>query len=195
MRHRVKGRILGRNASHRKAMFKNMAASLIKTVRFEEGAEGAPKVAGRIITTTPKAKELRPFVEKLITLAKNALPHEENAKQFATSADKNSPEWKKWRESDQWVKWSTAKSPAVTARRRAFAALRDIEAVDILFSELAPRFADRNGGYTRILRLAKPRLGDSGERAMIEFVGEHDRVKSRRTAPVVVNDEPAAAKS
>jgi large subunit ribosomal protein L17 len=198
MRHRTRGRILGRNASHRKAMFRNMAASLIKTVRSDEDAVGAPKVEGRIVTTTEKAKELRPIVEKLITLAKKALPHEAKAEQFATSAEKNTAEWKKWRESEQWEKWVAARAPAVTARRRAFAALRDAEAVDILFSELAPRFADRPGGYTRIVRLAKPRLGDAGERSIIEFVGNNDRVKARRSAPAVVADsgssnEPAEA--
>jgi len=193
MRHRVKGRTLGRNASHRKAMFRNMAASLIKTVRIDDpDAEGAPKVAGRIITTVPKAKELRPFVEKLITLAKKALPHEEAALQFGTNAEKGSDEYKKWRESEQWPKWVHAKAPAVEARRRAFAALRDKDAVKILFGDLAPRFAKRDGGYTRIVRLAKPRLGDSGERALVEFVGERDRVKGRRQAPVVVDqDSPA----
>jgi len=192
MRHRTKGRILGRKASHRKAMFRNMAASLIKTVRFDKDAEGAPKVAGRIVTTIVKAKELRPFVEKLITLAKKSLPHEEQARKFETSAEKNSTEWKNWREGDQWAKWVAARAPAIAARRRAFAALRDIEAVDILFSELAPRFAERNGGYTRIVRLAKPRLGDAGERAMIAFVGENDRVKARRTAPTVVTETAPA---
>lgn len=186
MRHRTRGRILGRNASHRKAMFRNMAASLIKTVRFDEDAVGAPKVEGRIVTTTEKAKELRPVVEKLITLAKKALPAEKNAEQFGTTAEKNSTEWKTWRESEQHAKWVTARAPYVTARRRAFAALRDVEAVDILFSELAPRFAERAGGYTRIVRLAKPRLGDAGERSIIEFVGNNDRVKSRRAAPAVV---------
>jgi large subunit ribosomal protein L17 len=189
MRHRVKGRILGRNASHRKAMFKNMAASLIKTVRIEEGVEGAPKTAGRIITTVPKAKELRPFVEKLITLAKKALPTEESAKKFATTAERGTAEWKKWRESEQWTKWAQARAPMVKARRRAFAALRDKLAVEILFEDLAPRFAERDGGYTRILRLPKPRLGDAGERALIEFVGERDRVKSRRSGPMVVKDD------
>ena len=63
MRHLVAGRKLGRNASHRKAMFRNMAVSLIKTVRFLEGEQGQPKVAGRIVTTVPKAKELRPRIE------------------------------------------------------------------------------------------------------------------------------------
>lgn len=191
MRHRTKGRILGRKASHRKAMFRNMAASLIKTVRFDADAVGAPKEAGRIITTTEKAKELRPFVEKLITLAKKALPHEAKAEQFATRAEKNSTEWKNWREGTEWAKWVAAKSPAIAARRRAFAALRDAEAVDILFAVLAPKFADRDGGYTRILRLAKPRLGDSGEQAMIAFVGENDRVRTRRAAPAVLNETAA----
>jgi large subunit ribosomal protein L17 len=192
MRHRVKGRILGRNASHRKAMFRNMAASLIKTVRIEEGAEGAPKTAGRIITTVPKAKELRPFVEKLITLAKKALPTEEQAQKFATTAERGTADWKKWRESEQWTKWAQARAPMVKARRRAFAALRDKLAVEILFDDLAPRFAEREGGYTRILRLSKPRLGDAGERALIEFVGERDRVKTRRSGPTVVKDESSA---
>ena len=93
MRHRMRGRKLGRNASHRKAMFRNMAVSLIKTVRIDEEAENAPKVSGRITTTVQKAKELRPFIEKLITVAKKAQPHIENAAQYATSAEKNSSEW------------------------------------------------------------------------------------------------------
>ncbi|MCA8999504.1 MAG: 50S ribosomal protein L17, partial [Planctomycetaceae bacterium] len=190
MRHRVKGRTLGRNASHRKAMFRNMAASLIKTVRVDEDAEGAPKTPGRIVTTVAKAKELRPFVEKLVTLAKKALPHEERAQQFATTAERSSNEWKSWRNSEKWQQWAQAMAPAVDARRRAFAMLRDKEAVDILFSELAPRFEERQGGYTRILRLPNRRLGDAGEQALIEFVGERDRTRQRRAAPMVVSDSP-----
>lgn len=183
MRHRMRGRKLGRNASHRKAMFRNMAVSLIKTVRIDEDAENAPKVSGRITTTVPKAKELRPFVEKLITMAKKAQPHVENAAQYATSADKNSSEWKSWRESDQWNQWNQAMAPALNYRRRLFSELRDNEAVDILMEELAERFEERTGGYTRIVRLATVRLGDAGQQAIIEFVGERDRVKpTKRSA-------------
>jgi large subunit ribosomal protein L17 len=186
MRHRLRGRVLSRTPSHRVAMFRNMAASLIKTLRADPEVEGDAKVPGRIVTTVAKAKSLRPFVEKLITLAKKATPHVEKAQQFATTEERNSAGWKKWRESGQWQQWNAAIAPAVAYRRRAFAMLRDDEAVDILFNELATRFSDRPGGYTRIVRLATPRLGDAGERALIEFVGDRDRVKRRRSAPTVV---------
>lgn len=192
MRHGVRGRQLGRNASHRHAMFRNMSVSLIRSLRSEEDAPNKPKVPGRIVTTVEKAKELRPMIEKLITMAKKALAHDDAAEQFATSAEKNSTEWKEWRKSDRWRQWARAKSPAVALRRRAFAALRDKEALEILFAELGPRYRDRQGGYTRIARLAEFRIGDAGRKAIIEFVGDRDRMKSRkRTAPVVRNDEPA----
>ncbi|MEZ6131484.1 MAG: L17 family ribosomal protein [Planctomycetaceae bacterium] len=187
MRHRISGRKLGRNASHRKAMFRNMAVSLIKTVRVDEDDPQRAKVPGRIITTVPKAKELRPIIEKLITLAKRAIPHEQAAQEFETSAERGTDAWKLWRDSEQWQKWSAAVSPAVALRRRAFSMLRDKTAVSVLFSELAEQFADRDGGYTRIVRLPQVRLGDAGAQALIEFVGNgRDRVRSRkRTAPVV----------
>lgn len=196
MRHRVRGRKLGRNASHRKAMFRNMATSLIRSVRVDEDDPNRPRVPGRIVTTVPKAKELRPFVEKLVTMARRASAHEAAAAEFGTDAERNTDEWRKWRESEKWQQWADAKAPAVTLRRRAFSMLRDIEAVDILFDELAERFADRPGGYTRIVRLAKVRLGDAGQQALVEFVGERDRVRSRRrAAPVVAADEDASADS
>ncbi len=71
----------------------------------------------------------------------------------------------------------------------AFSILRDREAVSVLFDELAERFADRPGGYTRVVRLAQVRLGDAGRKAIIEFTGERDRVKGgrRRAAPVVAD--------
>ena len=188
MRHRVRGRILGRNASHRKAMFRNMACSLITSVRVPDDAPNKPAVPGRIVTTVAKAKELRPLVEKLITLAKKARAHEDAAEQFATSAARNSDDWKAWRKSDRWQQWANAIAPAVNYRRRAFAALRDKAAVSILFSELGPRFRERAGGYTRIVRLAEFRVGDAGRKAVLEFVGERDRVKARRRQAPVVKD-------
>ena len=118
MRHRRKGRKLGRDASHRKALFSNMAGSL-----FEHG---------RIRTTEAKAKELRPIAEKLITLAR--------------------------------------KDPGdVAAQRQAVAYLRSKDSVHRLFHEVAPRFTERPGGYTRIVKLG-PRLGDAAPMAYIELV-------------------------
>ena len=166
-------------------MFRNMATSLICSSKPDATAPNTPKVAGRIITTVEKAKELRPVVEKLITMGKKALVHLDNAVQFSTSAERGSAEWTTWRNSDRWQQWNAAISPAVAYRRRAFAALRSKEAVDILFNELAPRFREREGGYTRIVRLAEFRLGDAGRKALIEFVGERDRKKARRSAPAV----------
>ncbi len=198
MRHKIAGRTLNRTASHRKAMFRNMAASLIKTLRSEEGAENNPEVPGRITTTVPKAKEIRPFVEKLITLAKKGVLTEKAAEQYATKAAKDTAEWKAWRESPTWSKWAQARAPGIEARRRAFAALRDIVAVEILFSDLVERFADRQGGYTRILKLAKFRIGDATRHAILEFVGQNDRVKRVRakktdSLQVTASKAPAAA--
>lgn len=117
MRHRVAGKKLGRTTSHRQAMMRNMTVSLIEHER--------------IVTTIQKAKAVKPFVEKLVTLSKEATMHN---------------------------------------RRRAFAKVRSREAVQKLFDVLGPRFQERPGGYCRVLRLSKPRLGDNGERAILEFV-------------------------
>jgi len=128
MRHRKAGKKLGRTSSHRAAMARNMAVSLIEHER--------------IVTTLPKAKNVKPFVEKLVTLSKAATQHN---------------------------------------RRRVFAQVRSKSATKKLFDVLGPRFQARPGGYCRILKLGKPRLGDNGERAILEFV--------ERTP----KEEPAAA--
>ncbi|MCA9120907.1 MAG: 50S ribosomal protein L17 [Planctomycetaceae bacterium] len=189
MRHRRRGRILGRSPSHRRAMLRNLASSLFLTERDAEFETNAPKVKGRVTTTLHKAKEVRPLVEKCVTIARKSLEHQENARQFETSAERGSSEWKQWRNSDQWQKWCAAIAPTVAARRRVLQLLGDKQAVQILFDDIAPRFADRNGGYTRVLRLAKPRLGDAGLQAIIEFVGVHDRETVRSEKPSFGGDE------
>ena len=194
MRHRMRGRKLGRNSSHRKAMFQNMAASLIRSLRVDEDNPAAPKVPGRIVTTLAKAKELRPQVEKLVTMARKARVHEQSAAEHATSAARDTSEWQTWREGEGWRNWANAKSPAIAARRRAFAILRDKQAVSVLFDEVAERFTDRDGGYTRVVRLPTRRLGDGGQQAIIEFCGERDKPRSsRQRAPIVKREEPVVA--
>jgi large subunit ribosomal protein L17 len=164
-------------------MFKNLAASLFLTERDADGEENAPKVKGRIITTLEKAKEVRSLVEKTITVAKQAMPAMESARQFGTDAERNTEAWKVWRKSDKHKQWVQAMAPVVNARRRAIQMLGDKQAVRILFADVAPRFADRPGGYTRIIRLATPRLGDNGTRAILEFVGVNDRVTQKSAKP------------
>jgi large subunit ribosomal protein L17 len=184
MRHRRRGRVLGRNSSHRRALYRNMASAIFLTEReTTEFEANAPKVKGRIITTLPKAKEIRPLVEKCITLGKKGVAAKNAAAEFATQAERNSAEWKKWRESEQYQKWNAAMAPALNARRRALQLLGDKQAVKILFDTVAPRFMERPGGYTRIMRLAKPRLGDAGTRAILEFVGQNDRVSQKSQKP------------
>jgi large subunit ribosomal protein L17 len=119
MRHLRAGNHLSRTSAHRTAMVRNLAVSLIQHERIR--------------TTVPKAKNLRPFVEKLVTLSKE---------------------------------------PTVHHRRLAKAKLGNKHDVEIkkLFDVLGPRFKARPGGYTRILKLSKRRLGDGGEQAIIEFV-------------------------
>jgi large subunit ribosomal protein L17 len=194
MRHRNKGRKLGRNPKHQRALLRNLASALILTERDAEFDDNKPKVKGRIVTTIAKAKEVRPLVEKCITIARNSLPAQEAATQHGTSAERNTQEWKAWRQSDKWNSWAQAVAPVVAARRRCIQLLGDKQAVSILFSELASRFADRPGGYTRIVRLPQPRLGDAGVQAILEFVGVRDRVVQRSQKPSFEDNEPAAPK-
>lgn len=183
MRHRRRGRTLGRCPSHQRALLRNLASALFLTERDAEDDDNAPKVKGRIITTLQKAKEVKPLVERCITLARNTLPAQQEAAKHATTAARNTDAWKTWRKSEQYARWNQAVAPVVVARRRALQMLGDKEAVKILFSEVAPRFADRPGGYTRVLKLAKPRLGDAGTRAILEFVGVRDRAGQKSQRP------------
>jgi large subunit ribosomal protein L17 len=183
MRHRRLGRKLGRNPSHQRALLRNLASALFLTERDATLDDNEPKVKGRIVTTLAKAKEVRPLVEKCITIARRALPALDEASQHATTAARGTTEWRQWRQGERWRHWSQAMAPVVTARRRALVLLGDKQAVRILFDTVAPRFVDRPGGYTRILKLATPRLGDAGPRAILEFVGTHDRVTQRSPKP------------
>jgi large subunit ribosomal protein L17 len=183
MRHRKRGRILGRNPSHQRALRRSVACALLLTERDAEFDENKPKTKGRIITTLAKAKEIRPLVEKCVTIACRGLAAEEAAGQFATTSERGSDAWNVWRKSDRWNEWNAAIAPAIAARRRCLRLLGDKKAVRVLFDEIAPRFLDRPGGYTRILRLAKPRLGDAGTRAILEFTGVRDRAAQKSVRP------------
>ncbi len=139
MRHRMSGRKLNRTKEHRKAMFSNMAAALIKHEQIK--------------TTLPKAKDLRPIVEKLITLGKRGRLHD---------------------------------------RRRAFAMLRDDATTAKLFDTLADRYADRSGGYTRVIK-AGYRYGDTAPMAVIELVERDEDAKGLDSGPLPEELEEDAA--
>ena len=128
MRHKIAGRKLGRNPSHRRAMLRNLVTSLL---RHE-----------RVVTTLPKAKEVRPLVEKMITLGKRDTLH---------------------------------------ARRQVKAYLLNDDVARKVFSDIAPRFSDRPGGYSRIVRY-KNRVGDGAEKAVIELIGSGLEERRREAA-------------
>lgn len=134
MRHRVAHRKLGRVTEHRIALLRNQAEALLRHEHIE--------------TTVPKAKELRPFVERLITIAKRGI------------ADGGA-------------------GRALTARRLVLEDLQDRVVVGKLFTEIAPRFAARPGGYTRLLRVGF-RQGDAAEMALVELVGSEYDPKAKR---------------
>lgn len=183
MRHKKLGRHLGRTSSHRQAMFKNMASSLFLTERVDEFAANTPKARGRIITTLPKAKEVRRTVERAITIARKALIFERAAAPFATKAERNTEAYKAWRKSEQWQQWAKARAPYLILLRKAIQLIGNRQAVETLFTVIAPRFEHRDGGYTRVLKLAQPRLGDRGDRAILELVGQNDRKEKKASKP------------
>ena len=195
MRHRKRGRVLGRAPSHRKAMLKNLASALFLTERNAEDEPNEPEIKGRIITTVAKAKEVRPLVERCVTIACKALNHVDASKEHGTDAPRHSDSWKAWRKSDRWNKWAAAIAPAVALRRRLQQLLGDKLAVTTLLSAVAPRFRERRGGYTRIVKLAKPRLGDAGPRAILEFVGVRDRIVARAEKPAFSDEATETTKA
>jgi large subunit ribosomal protein L17 len=139
MRHRVAGRKLQRTSSHRQALFRNMAAALIKHEQ--------------ITTTLAKAKELRPYVEKLVTLAKRG---------------------------------------GLSNRRLAQSRLMDDAQLQKLFDVIGPRYAERNGGYTRIIK-AGIRASDAAPIAIIEFVDRDPAAKGQDSGPVMTDEEELEA--
>jgi large subunit ribosomal protein L17 len=187
--------VLGRSPSHQRALLKSLASALFLTERDAEFDDNAPKTKGRIITTISKAKEVRPLVEKCVTLACKAQRAEDAAREFGTTSKRGSDEWNQWRRSERWVQWNAAIAPSVAARRRALMLLGNKQAVGVLFQEIAPRFIDRPGGYTRILRLSKPRLGDAGTRAVLELAGVRDRVVERSVRPTFDDETAPEAES
>ena len=188
MRHRMIGRKLGRNPSHQRALLRNLAIALIMSARDVEDYDEpkmAPKVPGRIITTLMKAKEVRPFIEKCITVAIKARKVEKTAELLESKAEKNSAAWKTWREGEGWKEWNAVASKALAYRRKILQKIGSKEAVSVLFDKVADSFEGRSGGYTRIMKLAKPRLGDGGDRAILEFVGQRDRTNQVAEVPTV----------
>lgn len=142
MMHNIAGKRLQRNTAHRAALRKNFTVSVI--------------MHERVVTTLSKAKALRPFVEKIITLAKGA---------------------------DEKTRLHRI--------RRAVSMLQDKTAVKKLFEELAPRFANRPGGYTRILRLPDYRIGDGGSKVVFELVDNKVLERKLKAAETETSNEPA----
>jgi large subunit ribosomal protein L17 len=149
MRHKKHTHSLaGRSPAHRASTLSNMAASLIEHDRIE--------------TTLAKAKALRPFVEKIITKAKQAAA-------------------------------KTEKKDAIHLRRLALKDVRNEDMVTLLFNEKYKEFANRNGGYTRIYKLALPRVSDAAEMAIIEFVKADDQGYKKSKKPAKAKKAAAAA--
>lgn len=174
MRHRLKGRHLGRTGTHRRALMRNLSRALILTC--DQEATGAAKASGRIRTTLAKAKEVRPFVEKLVTTAVKAKKCLDVANKIKSPHERGSDEYKKWRATEAGQAWLKEQAKYIQRRRLLFDVLRSNKVVSLLIDELAGRFEDRAGGYTRVAKIAKRRLADGAYLAYIEFVGEPTRL-------------------
>ena len=134
MRHRKHGRKLGRNASHRKALFRNMASHLIRTVRIDEDDEQKPKVPGRIVTTLGQGQGAASVRRKAHHAGRAGHRARQECRRVPNQAPSGiPPSGRNGATSEQWNRWNQAIAPAVALRRRAFAILRDRKAVDVLF--------------------------------------------------------------
>ncbi len=182
MNHRRKGRKLNRNASHRLAMFRNMSRALITHETIK--------------TTVPKAKELRMFVEKLVTMAKKAAVLTEQAEQTSDEKAKKDLVGRALHLRRQAMAWlGPTHGTGIYDKKGEPEADRTINTVlKKLFAVIGPRFKTRPGGYTRVLKLQEVRLGDAGEQAIIEFLKEGEvKVKKQTGAPIPTPLAPALA--
>ena len=175
MRHRQKGRHLGRTSPHRAALMRNLSRALILTCDRE--AEIKSQATGRIRTTLAKAKECRPFIEKLVTTAIKAKRAEAEAAKQICSHERGSDAWKEWRKSEAGQVWLKAQSLFIQRQRQLFDVFRSRSVVKLLVNQIAPKFLEREGGYTRVVRVARRRLADGAFLAYLEFVGEATRLK------------------
>lgn len=172
MNHRRKGRKLNRNATHRLALFRNMSRALITHESIK--------------TTLPKAKELRMFVEKLVTMAKKAAVLAEQADQTSDEVEKKKLNGRVLHLRRQAMAWlGPTHGTGIYDKKNEPVEDRTANTVlKKLFSVIGPRFKTRPGGYTRILKLHERRLGDAGEQAVIEFLKEGEtKVKQKQAAP------------
>jgi len=193
MRHRKAGSKLGRTSSHRLATLRNLAASI-----FEHG---------QIVTTLPRAKAVQPFVEKVVTKAKVGTLHARRQVIATMGYDRTAFEWmylaknatEEEKEAvgtrrDRAAKFFDVPKSEEVERNRYGELRKAPKLVKHIFEHVAPRFKDRKGGYTRIVKLGKHRVGDGGELVVLQFVGaeEGPEIGGRRSVRRTTADRRTA---
>lgn len=169
MRHRLKGRHLGRNPSHRRALRRNLALSLL--LRYEGVSFGCPVESGRIRTTIQKAKEVKSFIERLVSLAVRTRRHFVTSERLSMSHTSGVIDGSGLKASEGGDAWHIARAAWLSGCRRLYDLLRNWNAVRVLVGHIAIAFENRKGGYLRVVRIAGYRLGDAAKMAYLEFVG------------------------